>query len=287
MITLQTSHISHIVSTTRPLQGPPLLRRPSQSPHDKEAPVGSRDHAPTCTRRTLREGTSFRTRNMKLQPPASLEAGAKGLHPPRVIPEKLAPIAPVLLTSGDGYGQQTALRAVGSGASFRTRNAAPPPPISFGANTDALHPPWIPRGFAPIAPVKPPNDDNDIRATSLLLRGGCTKGWQQTPERGSYDRARRNCRGCYRPFHVCAQTTTYLAWENDDHKYCGDCWNAYLNTSLVVAAMLQPGIHKCGVHTCRKDLASVPWFALEGNTYCPSCSASYWSITGTFTVESI
>ena len=287
MITLLTSHTSRTASTTRPLQGPPLLQAPTQSPHDKEAPVGSSNLAPQCTRRTLSAGTSFRTRNANLQPPVSLETSAKGFHPPWVIPEKLAPIAPMLLASGYGYGQHTALRAAGSGASFCSRNAAPPPPVSFGANTEAMHPLWILRWFAPIAPVKPPNDGNDVRATSLLLRGGCTKGWQQTPERGSYDRARENCRGCYRPFDVCAQTTTYLAWESDGYKYCGDCWNAYLGTSLVVAAMLQPGVHKCGVHTCRKDLSSVPWFALEGDTYCPSCSASFWTITGTFTVESI
>ena len=283
MITLQTSHGSRNVSTTRPLQGPPLLQRPTQSPHDNEAPVGSRDHAPECTRRALSERTSFRTRNTSLQPPASLATGAEWLHPPLVAPEKLAPIAPMLLTGSEGYEQQTARSAVSSGPSFRTHNATPPPPVSFGIITEALHPLKVPRGFA----MKPPNDDDDLRASCLLLRGGCTKGWLQTPERGSYDTARQKCYGCYRPFHICAQTTTYIAWENNGRKYCGDCWNAYLDTSLVVAAMLQPGMHKCGVHTCRKDLANVPWFALEGDTYCPSCSASYWAITGTFTVASI
>ena len=276
MSALHASHDPRIMSEGRPLQDSPRPDTPlPQSPHDNKAPVGSRDYA-SKARGTIGNVASFRTRNTHLQPPASFGAAAKRWHPEKLHPLQLAPVTRLQQPDNDSYEDRLRAEMDSTKALLQVTRSASTYGVTHGGTVVA-------QVVAAVPIIKPK------ATTCLQLRGGCIsgKGWYKTPEKCSYANALEACQGCFRPFHLCSQTTTYVAWQSNEVKYCGDCWNAYLNTFLVVGAVLQPQMHTCGVHTCSMDLASVPWFALEGDTYCPSCSASYWAITGTFTVNSI
>ena len=82
--------------------------------------------------------------------------------------------------------------------------------------------------------------------------------------------------------------SNYVATTAEGQSWCGDCWDAYLGVTLVMASNRHPS----ALCACGRDLHTDVWFtvdlAAQQTPYCRTCSLSYWGVSSSdFTVTII
>ena len=82
--------------------------------------------------------------------------------------------------------------------------------------------------------------------------------------------------------------SNYVASTTEGLSWCGECWDAYLGVTLVIASNLHPS----ALCACGRDIRTDLWFvvdvAAQQTPYCRTCSLSYWGVSSNeFTVTII